>query len=618
MDFSLTGIDWLFFAGFLVLVVTVGTLQGRNERDSTSYFLAGRGLSWWLIGISLIAANISTEQYVGMTGSAAGPLGLAIASYCWIASFGLVIVAFVFLPAFLRTGVYTIPEFLEHRYHPFARAVMALSTVVIYALVTIAAVTYSGALTMATLFEGRTILSMPINVTTGGWIIGLIAALYVAAGGLKACAWADLLQGTALIAGGLIIVWLAFDKLGATPLAELTACGPVSPDLADDASGVAKFLALNQSKLHMILPRDNPDLPWTALVVGLWIPNFYYWGLNQFIVQRTLGSKSLAAGQKGVVMAGALELILPLCVVVPGIIAFNLFSADMTRAAAQDPKIVTANAAVLQWYEQVRGDIESQTVFAMDAGWIKANPDKAVEIDSHNRAVLAAAGQNEGVIVTKTLLGYKYDTAFALLIRKLIPPGVRGFILAAILGAVISSLAAMLNSASTIFTMDIYRKYIAKAPSQSALVWVGRGAVVVFMVIGCIVSPLLGHPKFGGVFRFIQEFQGYISPGILAVFVFGLIVRRAPAASGVVGLIVNPVFYGVLSACAPGIAFLDRMAISFAGVIVVMSLVTLTKPLAQPVVMPVNETIDLTPSRGAQVAGVLVAIVAVTLYLVFW
>ena len=243
MDFSLTELDWLLFGGFLVLVVAVGMFKGRNERDSESYFLAGRGLSWWLIGISLIAANISTEQYVGMTGSAAGPVGLAIASYCWIASLGLVIVAFTFLPAFLRAGVYTVPEFLEHRYHPFARAVMALSTVVIYAMVTIAAVTYSGALTMETLFKDRVILGLPIDVSTGGWIIGLIAALYVAFGGLKACAWADLLQGTALIAAGLMIAWLAFDKLGATPLAELTASGPVAPDLTDNASGVTKFLA---------------------------------------------------------------------------------------------------------------------------------------------------------------------------------------------------------------------------------------------------------------------------------------------------------------------------------------------------------------------------------------
>lgn len=618
MGFSLTGLDWLLFGGFLALVVAVGMFQGRNERDSESYFLAGRGLSWWLIGISLIAANISTEQYVGMTSSAAGPLGLAIASYCWIASFGLVIVAFTFLPAFLRAGVYTVPEFLEYRYHPFARAVMALSTVVIYATVTIAAVTYSGALTMETLFKDRVILGLPISVTTGGWFIGLIAALYVASGGLKACAWADLLQGTALIAGGLIVVWLAFDKLGATPVPELTACGSVAQDLTDSASGFTKFMALNQDKLHMILSKDNPDLPWTALVVGLWIPTFYYWGLNQFIVQRTLGSKSLAAGQKGVVMAGALELILPLCVVVPGIIAFNLFSSDMALAAAQDPKIVAANAEVLRLYEQVQEDATSRTVFEMDAGWIKANQSKALAIGAHNRVVLAAAEQDKTEIETKSLHGYKYDTTFALLIRKLVPPGLRGFILAAVLGAVISSLAAMLNSASTIFTMDIYRKYLAKAAPQAQLVWVGRGAVVLFMVVGCIISPLLAHPKFGGIFRYIQEFQGYISPGILAVFVFGLFVRRAPASSGVIGLVVNPVFYGVLSICAPDIAFLDRMALSFSGVIIVMSLITMIRPSPQPVVMPVNEAIDLTPSRGAQVAGAIVVAAALALYIVFW
>ena len=203
-------IDVLVFVGFVICVISVGLFKSRHESTSEDYFLAGRGLSWWLIGFSLIAANISTEQFVGMSGNAASHVGLAIASYEWMAAITLVFVAFCFLPYFLRAGIYTIPEFLEYRYNSTARAIMALATIFIYMLL-LGAVTYSGALTISTL-AGQ--MGYNVSLLTGSMVIGIIAMLYVAAGGLKACAWADLIQGSALIVGGAAIMVFAFIKLG--------------------------------------------------------------------------------------------------------------------------------------------------------------------------------------------------------------------------------------------------------------------------------------------------------------------------------------------------------------------------------------------------------------------
>ena len=261
MEFTLTFIDLLIFFAFLAIVITLGIWKGRKENDSKDYFLAGRALPWWLIGISLITANISTEQFVGMNGSAAGPTGLAIASYCWIASISLVIVAFTFLPAFLKTGVSTVPEFLEYRYHPFARSVMAIVTVFVYVFVNISAVTYSGAIVLTTLFQGKSFCGIPINLENACWILGVISCTYVVVGGLKACAWADLLQGGALIAGGLMITGLAFYTLGEAPILSLTSTVAGADSLPESSSAMTRFFTLNENKLHMFLPSNDMVLP---------------------------------------------------------------------------------------------------------------------------------------------------------------------------------------------------------------------------------------------------------------------------------------------------------------------------------------------------------------------
>jgi SSS family solute:Na+ symporter len=607
---SLSAPDVAVFFLFVVTVVALGLSKSRNENDSESYFLAGRGLKWWLIGFSLIAANISTEQFVGMSGQAADYVGLAIASYEWMAAITLIVVAFFFLPKFLQSGVFTAPEFLRVRFNDWARLIMAVFTMIMYVGVTISAVIYSGALTLSTLFPS-------VGLIPAAWIIGVIAALYVVTGGLRAVAWADLIQGSALIVAGGVILVLALNALGATPVAELAYTSGAA-GVADDAGGWAKLLALNEDKLHMALPAWDLVLPWTALMVGLWIPNFYYWGLNQYIIQRTLGSESLAEGQRGTVFAAALKLVIPFVIVFPGIAAFNLFSDEMAAEAARDPQILAGNEAAWVRFEGLVEDPAAPPViFDYDMAWAEANPTRVPRLDAHNARVEDEVGLN---VEHVRLVGYKYDTALALLIGRLVPAGVglQGFILAALLGAVVSSLASMLNAASTIFTMDLWRRYLRPGSTERGLVVTGRTTVAVFAALGCLVAPLLGNPRFGGIFTFIQEFQGFISPGILAVFLFGFFVKRANRWAGAVGLLVCPVIFGILKVAVPSIAFLDRMAIAFVMVLAVLTVMTLLRPRTDEETVVHTPDMELVSSPGAKLAGGLVVLATVALYAVFW
>ena len=608
---SILPIDIIVFVVFLLAVIGLGLVKSKaaGAGGSESYFLAGRGLKWWLIGISLIAANISSEQFVGMSGSASNYMGMAIASYEWMAAITLVVVAFFFLPYFLRMGIFTIPTFLEHRYNGASRTIMAAFTMIILIGVSLTGVIYAGALTMSELFAGFPILGMHLGLASWCWIIGLIAALYVAAGGLKASAWADLIQGLALIVAGGIITYLAITKLGATPVAELASHSAAPLPVADDAGGLGKLVALNHEKLNMFLPRSDKNIPWTALIIGLWIPNFYYWGLNQYITQRMLGSASLAEGQKGIVFAAGMKLIIPFIIVIPGIIAFNLYSKDLAQSHER------ANQRAI---ESIVGAPATTTVFTIDAQWRDAHPQQAARLDEHNAAVRTRV-TDDGKITEKPIAtGYKFDASLNLLIKRLLPAGsgLTGFVLAALLGAIVSSLAAVLNAASTIFTMDIYQKHISPGASQGALVRTGRLAVAVFALIGCVCSPLLD--SFDSIFRYIQEFQGYISPGILAVFVFGIINRRAPGAAGVVGLLINPVLYFHVARLFPDLAFLDAMALCFFSVMAIMWIIGKTWPLAQPVEFKTaGSTVALETARGAKAFGWAIVAVTIVLYIIF-
>ena len=541
---AMTFVDYVFIILFVGAVLGVSFFKSREKKDSASYFLAGRGATWWLVGFSLIAANISTEQFVGMSGAGAGNVGLAIASYEWIAAVTLVFVAIFFLPRFLSAGIYTIPEYLEYRYNATARTIMSLFLMVVYVCVTIVAVVYSGGLTIHTIFGWPLVTSI--------WIIGVLAAAYTTFGGLKAVIWADLIQGSALIVGGAVVLFFGLRAM--TPEGGLIA-------------GWGAFMEEAGDKMHMSLPNDHASLPFTALLFGIWIPNFYYWGLNQYITQRTLASKSLSEGQKGILFAAFLKLLIPFIIVIPGIMAWILYSDEL-------------------------GGVESAA----------------------------------------------RDAAYPLLIRNLVPVGLRGFMLAALAGAVMSSLASMLNSASTIFTMDLFKRHLRPDASENQLVLVGRSSTVVFVVVGCLIAPMLANPRFGGVFNYIQDLQGFISPGILTAFVFGLIIKRTPPAAAIAAMVANVPIYGILhfswvqtvvvrlvpflgSMDANGVgnvAFLNQMAITATCLTIVMAIVTAIKPLEKPVIMPVNKDFDMRYSPVVPAAGTAIILATMVLYYIFW
>jgi solute:Na+ symporter, SSS family len=647
MELRIAPIDIIVFLVFVASVIALGLFKSRKKADTgdgdnagENYFLAGRGLTWWLVGFSLIAANISTEQFVGMSGKAADWLGMAIASYEWMAAITLVIVAFVFLPTFLRSGIYTIPEFLEYRYNTFARTIMAISTLIILVGVPTASVIFSGAKVISVFFQGITLLGLDLgDITVGCWIIGCLAAVYVFVGGLKACAWADLIQGSALIIGGAIIAYLAMRALGSADpdaLAQTAANSNLNMETLTNSGPIGRFMELNKGglpggKLHMVRPAADPEIPWTALVIGLWIPNFFYWGLNQYITQRTLGSKSLAEGQRGVVFAASLKLLIPFLVVIPGILAFNLYSDDLRQEAARKNQttIESFEAGEDQVYPfntqfaQVSPDLASR-ILTFNASKAGEDPNLTPNASAEDMVAendrLVEVAQDKGIGVEAAAIGYDYDAAFPTLLRRLLPVGngLMGFVLAAIFGAVVSSLASMLNSASTIFSMDIYHKVRKEAP-QSELVTVGRICVLAFVLIAMLIAPSLGSPKFGGIFTFIQEFQGFISPGILSIFIFGVLVHKAPRSVGTVGLILNPILYGSLKwFIAPEMAFLNRMAICFGVILAVLSVMTLVKPLSEPVVLPINEKMDMKTDKITKMFGFAVIALTLVLYAIFW
>lgn len=690
-------LDVVLFCVAVVGVIGLGIYKARpkkaeggdgKESSAADYFLAGRGLSWWLVGFSLIAANISTEQFVGMSGQAADWLGLAIAGYEWLAAIVLVIVAFFFLPKLLRCGVYTIPEFLETRYNLGSRTIMAISTLLILVGVPTAGVIFAGAKCIAVFFFGEGgVLGVDFNsaanglLTLGGLVDGNIlvgcviiafcAAVYVFVGGLKACAWTDLIWGSALIVGGGVVAYFAITALGnADPnhlIQSASANSGATVEGLQNAGGIERFFQLNAGtaaegmnsaggKLHMIRPASDPSIPWTALILGLWIPNFFYWGLNQYIMQRTLASKSVAEGQMGIVFAAFLKLLIPFVVVIPGILAYNLFRDDLKVSA--DEKNAAAIASV-----EKSGNAD-KTVYFVTGEFMLQNYDKAIPLLQHNVSVSGAdeefvgkfnaaltalkndiddssttlaqriplaqnvadlnktivdAAPAKGLSVSQKLVGFDYDAAFPTLLRKLMKPGVTWFVLAALFGAVVSSLASMLNSASTIFTMDIFHK-LAPSSSPEKLVKVGKIGVVVCVLIALGLAPFLNSPVFGGIFNFIQEFQGFISPGVLCVFLFGFFVPKCPRVFGWLGILVNAVLYGALKVCLPEMAFLNRMSVCLIVCVVIGAALTAWNSArgGQAVVVPAKNEVPLEGSGKAKAFGAFVIVATLVLYAVFW
>ena len=455
-------LDYVIFGLYAITILGIGLWVSRDkkgkQKNAEDYFLASKSLPWWAVGASLIAANISAEQFIGMSGSGFA-LGLAIASYEWMAAITLLVVGKYFLPIFIEKGLYTIPEFIEKRYSTNLKTILAIFWIALFVFVNLTTVLFLGGKALDTIIgvgDGSILLNSIIG-------LGLFAAAYSLWGGLASVAWTDVIQVVILIFGGLLMTYFA--------LANVTDSGSFIDGMKYVYEKAPERFSMILSQGEIIKPNGGDawwDLPGLAVLIGgMWVANLYYWGFNQYIIQRTLAAKSLAEGQKGIVFAAFLKLIIPVIVVLPGIIAYvmNIDDSGMLTTASVDPGFI------------------------------------------------GAAGN------------FANDNAAPWLIKNFIPVGVKGLILAALAAAIVSSLASMLNSTSTIFTMDIYKSHFNKNASDAQMVSVGRITAVVALIIAIIIAPQLG--SLGQVFIFIQEYTGVVSPGILAVFLMGLFYKKA-------------------------------------------------------------------------------------------
>jgi len=499
--------DIIVFSAYCLLILCIGLYVSREKKgkvkSAEDYFLAGKSLPWWAIGASLIAANISAEQFIGMSGSGFA-LGLAIASYEWMAAITLLIVGKYFLPIFIEKGLYTIPEFIEKRFSTELKTILAIFWIALFVFVNLTTVLYLGGLALDTVM-GTGDGSILINSIIG---LALFAAAYSLWGGLAAVAWTDVVQVIVLIFGGLMMTYFA--------LVNLADGGSAIDGLKYVYETVPERFSMILSKGEIITPNGNDawfDLPGLAVLIGgMWVANLYYWGFNQYIIQRTLAAKSLEEGQKGIAFAAFLKLLIPIFVVLPGIIVY-VMNLDASGSLA---------------------------VESLDQGFIGAN----------------------GSIVN--------DNAAPWLIKEVIPVGLKGLILAALAAAIVSSLASMVNSTSTIFTMDIYKSIINKNADDKSLVTVGRVAGLVALIIAILIAPQL--KSLGQVFQYIQEYTGVVSPGILAVFLMGLFYKKASNNGAIWGVIssipiamyfkVGPNGWSDLSVFNHDIPFMNQMLIT--------------------------------------------------------
>ncbi|QYU68964.1 sodium/sugar symporter [Leptolyngbya sp. 15MV] len=518
--------------------------KGGKAKDSSDYFLASKNLPWWAIGASLIAANISAEQIVGMSGSGYR-LGLAIASYEWMAALTLLIVGKYFLPIFLRNGIYTMPQFLEQRYGPSIRTIMAVFWLALYVFVNLTSILWLGSIAVNQVAG--------VDQTVALFALGGFALVYQLYGGLKAVALTDIVQVSLLVLGGLIISALTLNEVGGG---------------AGVWAGFTTLLDQAPDKFNMILePGDvgYQELPGIAVLVGgMWIANLSYWGFNQYIIQRALAAKSLKEAQKGIVFAAFLKLLMPLVVVVPGLAAVVL-------APGLDPA----------------------------------------------------------------------DQAYPTMMRYL-PTGLLGLVFAALMAAVVASTASKINSVATIFTLDLYAKYRSiesraedeganeeesarRLATEEHLVLVGRlSAAAATLMAVFTARPLLG--SLDQAFQFIQEFSGFITPGITVIFLLGLFWKRASeagaiaaAAASILGSLVFwfPADMGGWAALN-AVPFLNRMMWVFLLALVLAVSFSLLKPGTAG-----SDRIDTTgvsyaTSRSFNLAGLAVIGILIALYASMW
>ncbi len=534
--------DYAVFIAYAILILGVGLWVSRDkeghQKNAEDYFLASKSLPWWAIGTSLIAANISAEQFIGMSGSGFA-LGIAIASYEWMAALTLIIVGKYFLPIFIEKGLYTIPEFVEKRFSTNLKTILAVFWLALYIFVNLASVLYLGGLAI------ETIMGVDMMYAIIG--LALFAAAYSLYGGLSAVAWTDVIQVVFLVLGGLITTYLALNTVsgGEGVLA-----------------GFSKVWEAAPEKFHMILEETNDNyinLPgiW-VLVGGLWVANLYYWGFNQYIIQRTLAAKSLKESQKGILLAAFLKLIIPLIVVVPGIAAYVMVN---------DPSIM-ANLG---------------------------------EVGMLNMPSVEQA-----------------DKAYPWLLQFL-PTGLKGIAFAALTAAVVSSLASMLNSTSTIFTMDIYKQYFNKNADDKTTVNVGRISAAISLIIAVIVAPLLGG--IDQAFQFIQEYTGIVSPGILAVFILGLFWKKTTNNAAIWGAILSiPIALALKFIPIPAFEpWMHQMGITALLTMVIIVVMSNLQNKGADEVKGIEITKDLFKTTPLfNIGSMVVCILLAVLYALFW
>ena len=542
-------LDYIIFIGYALLILGVGLWVSRDkkghQKNAEDYFLASKSLPWWAIGASLIAANISAEQFIGMSGSGYA-LGLAIASYEWMGALTLLIVGKYFLPIFIEKGLYTIPEFVEKRFSTNLKTILAVFWIALYVFINLTSVLYLGSLALETI--------MGVPTVYGVMGLALFAAAYSLYGGLSAVAWTDVIQVIFLVLGGLVTTYLALNTVsgGEGVMAGLKTVYEAAPD-----------------KFAMILDKSNPEyknLPGIGVLVGgLWVANLYYWGFNQYIIQRTLAAKSLEESQKGILLAAFLKLIIPLIVVIPGIAAY----------------VIVNNPELL--------------------------------------ASLGEVGQQNLPSVEQA------DKAYPWLLQ-LLPAGLKGLAFAALTAAIVSSLASMLNSTSTIFTMDIYKQYINKNASDKATVTTGRLTAAIALIIACFIAPFLDG--LDQAFQYIQEYTGIVSPGILAVFMLGLFWKKTTNKAAIIGALASIPIAMYFKVAPNGwsqsmffvdVPFMDQMgytAILTMVVIIIASLIQ-HKGKDDEKAIPITKQLFKT-SPIFNIGAFAVMIVLVVLYVLLW
>jgi SSS family solute:Na+ symporter len=502
-------LDYIVIAVYAVAIVSLALYisnRGGKEKTSKDYFLAGNTLTWWAIGTSLIASNISAEQVIGMTGSGYA-MGLAIASYEFMAAITLIVIAKWLLPIYLEKKIYTMPQFLELRYDGRVRTILAVFWLLVYVFVNLTSIMYLGAQALEAV--------VGTELLTGVLILAGFSAIYSLYGGLMAVAWTDVVQVTVLILGGVVTTWIALDLVGGGngPIEGLSTLVDKAPDKFEMLfEGTDTFTEADGTEKNAY-----QLLPWFGVLFGgMWIANLFYWGFNQYITQRALAAKSLDEAQRGMMFAGYLKLFMPLIVVVPGIAAYVLMKENTP--------------------EQLQAMVGASEPIANSIG--------------------------------------KSDAAYPWLLKNLVPTGIKGLAFAALAAAIVSSLSSMINSISTIFTIDIYQKRINPDASEKRLVSIGRLVAGIALVIAIPIVPLLGN--LDQVFQFIQEFTGFVSPGVLAIFLVGMFWKKATANSAIIAAILSiPLGYAFKS-LTPNLPFLDRMGIIFlilAAVMIVFSLI---------------------------------------------